>query len=274
MTSLASGRCVALWLLLVPTSVLAQGVGLLPTEGEPALAGKIDSELSGSLAARGLSTVVRASELQALLRRQLQLDGPLARTDQLLQQASDQLLRMQRGEAVRLTREAVALLQGIDARLLAPSALARAQHLLARALLLRPADEAGAREAFREALWADPRHQPDLDQSPPRVLALWRAARDTLPASPPPSAETLARLAARGGVSHLVWIAVRPGPELALVVFRARDRAMRARNQRTTEAELLAEATRLVLRGVRTAAPASRPGPTSREVVVILFYFA
>lgn len=78
---------------------------------------------------------------------------------------------------MELSRRAIVELHQAGAQYYSPRLVGQAHGSLARALMLRPSDEAGALQAYQRALAVDPDYTPDPDRTPPRGRALAQKAR-------------------------------------------------------------------------------------------------
>jgi hypothetical protein len=182
----------------------------------------------------------------------------------LLDRSARSALYMKRGESVDLARQAIRKLEGTLAPHHARAVLARAHGALARGLLLKPADEAGAREAFRAAIAAAPGFRGE--SLPPRAAQLLEEARREARAVVP-TLEDLGKIATLARLDAVLWIAVHPAEssrvDLELVHFLASEGAVRSRLRKSGRVEdvttLAAELVARVLRPPAASAPASRP---------------
>jgi hypothetical protein len=156
---------------------LVTGKGVLPIEGASALASELHLSLGQALRKQKLDQVTGPTDVQARLQKAPRVGETVDEASKLLGEASQASLYMKRGDAVRLSRQAIAKLQSVSGRFHAPRLLARANGELALSLLLKPADEAGAKEAFKKAVQAYPAYKPDKDRTHPAALKLLAAAR-------------------------------------------------------------------------------------------------
>jgi len=249
--------------LLFATAARAERTALLQPEGTTALTSSLAKELARSLAKAG-HEVLSPAEALLRLRAAPKMAAALKQARPLLSQAGEAHLSMKRADALKLARRAVTALEAVGARLAAPELLARAHGAVALALMLRPADKAGARAAFARALAVDPTYAPDRDRAPPRVRALARKAgqRRVGPLAPTSAALTLAADAVK--VDRLVWIGAiqrSDGVRLIVVVFDRRDGSLkRHEHALTSGGAIVADATPLVSKAL--GAPVKPPSPT------------
>ncbi len=251
-------RSLCLLSLLLCESPLhaAPRAAILGVEGEPALAAPLDRELGRAVAERGVREVLGPPELQARLTASPGVAAALTAGRQLISEATKATLYMRRAEAVAAAKDAVSKLEAAHARHHARDLLARAHGARAVALLLKPADEEGARAAFREALAADPSWRPaDLA---PRASQLLEEAQKARRASAP-SVDELQAVSRAVGIDRLIWVHASAGAslvELELVFFSASERATASRRLQVPPGQVTARAAELI-------ASVLAPGPTS-----------
>jgi hypothetical protein len=188
---------------------LVTGKGVLPIEGASALASELHLSLGQALRKQKLDQVTGPTDVQARLQKAPRVGETVDEASKLLGEASQASLYMKRGDAVRLSRQAIAKLQSVSGRFHAPRLLARANGELALSLLLKPADEAGAKEAFKKAVQAYPAYKPDKDRTHPAALKLLAAARAGWKPMAPKLAD-FAELSRLCQIETLVWVAVEP----------------------------------------------------------------
>jgi hypothetical protein len=259
---------VSAWLHAAPLRADPLRAGILPAAGDPTLAASLDRELGRAVAERGVRSVLGPTELAAQLGSAPGVASALQEAGALLDRSARSALYMKRGESVDLARQALRKLEGTLAIHHARVVLARAQSALARALLLKPADEAGARDAFRAAIAASPDFRGE--SLPPRAAQLLEEARREARVVAP-AAEDLGKIATRARLGAVLWIAVRPAEssrvDLELICFFEREKASRAPLRKSGRIEdatsLAAELVARVLRPPAASAPASRPLPAT-----------
>jgi hypothetical protein len=244
--------------------------GILPLAGDPVLAARVDRELGRAVAERGVRGVLGPVELSAELGAAPGVQAALADAGALLDRSARAVLYMKRGEALDLARQALAKLEGTHARHHARALLGRAHAAVARALLLKPSDESGAREAFRLAVAADPGFAGEA--LAPRAAALLEAARREARATAP-AAEELSRVTTSARLEIVLWFAVRAvgsQVELELVAYRPVAGELK-RIVRSGRAEAATAIAAELVAGLLRRAPATAPGsaPASRVVVVL-----
>ncbi len=255
------------WVLVWAALVTPAGAGaapktaVLPVEGTAALAGQLNRALGRALAERGVKDTLGPLETRARMTQDRLIAAGLARAKKTLGQAREQLLQMKRGEAVRLARQSAAEAARVDARFADPALLARARGVLALALLLRPADEAGARQTFQNALALDSAFTSDPDHTPPRAARLLVQARKQPPAPVAPRGSDVQGMYGRLPLSQMVWLAAvsRQGKvRLEVVVFDApRGKVLAHLHGGATAQRLVVQAAALIKRGLQD--PASKP---------------
>jgi len=263
---------VPLVLCTASTATAQQETGttaLLQVEGDPALSSRLEAELVGALSRQSL-TVLSAEQTGRLLRAEKKIADSLHSARKQLKRADEALLRMKKAKAVASSRRAMATLEATGARFHSPRLLSRAHGRLARALLLRPADEKGAVQAFRRAMELDRSYAPDPDRTAPRIRALAKRAHRQLSDPSAPSAATLAKVARAAQVDRLVWVAALmrgDRVQLAVAVFAAKDGVIQHHeHHRVLEQQMVEKAAPLLakLLGKRSAptSEASKPTPT------------
>ena len=181
--------------------------GLLPIEGDPGLASQLDAELDQALAARNLPNVLGPAALQLSIAHAAGVRAALDDARKEREAAAAAAIQMQRGAAVQSARQAIETLKRIGARHHARAELGRAYGELGLALLLRPKDERGARQAFEAAVATDGAFVADPDRSPPTVAAIVaRAQRERKVRMPLP--EEFAGLGTQAQLPNLLWLKV------------------------------------------------------------------
>lgn len=270
-------RVPVLLLLIIPRTSAAEPratAGILPVEGDPAQAGELNRALGRAVAARGVKQVLGPLETRARITGARQTASGLSAAKKILTKAEQQLLHMKRGEAVRLSRQAVDQLQRDHALFADPALLARARGVLALALLLKPADEAGARQAFHAALEVSPGFRSDPDHTPPRASRLLEQARKLPRATTAPAPGRMAEMGRAVNAARLVWVLAnkRQGKvRLEVVVFNLDYGKVQAHLYGGATPEgLLEGATSLVIRGLKggaglASAPAARRVPPASQ---------
>lgn len=199
-------------LLALPVSAaadrsVATTTALLPVEGAPQLAAELDRSLGRAVTVRGLSDAIGPLEVAARLRAHPHIKRELAELTEALAKTRKASLFMRRRSAVSAARQAVQAARTALARYHQRQLLAESYEALAQALLLKPADESGALEAFRQSVSADPSYEPPAGRMNPTTTRLLRKAQSTYVPSAPPSAR-LDALAKLLGVRRVVWLAV------------------------------------------------------------------
>lgn len=197
------------------------------------------------------------------------LSGRLGRAEALLEEARRASLRMSRSESLGKCREALALLAAAGGRLRAPQLVARALAGRAIALLLRPPDVDGARQAFRAALDADPAYEPDPRRMSPSMVKLFSEAKALPSKLAPPPAPAFAAVARRTDATRIAWLGARAvdGGRVMLraVVFdRKEGKLVQERRVSVQAAEIVARARRVLEQIARTDRPqqvAAAPPP-------------
>lgn len=216
-----------------------QPVAILPAEGDRALASPLRAELVAAVAARVREPVLRPSELASRLWRAPGVATAVTEARTFITQAEQRLFYMDRQAAISAARGAAALLAKVGGKYHSPQLWSHAQATLARALLLKPADAAGARAALASALAATPDLPPG--SLPPQLADLLQEAARRTTASPPDLAQ-LRGLASQAEVGWVVWVAARArggGAEIDLLVFDAKSQTLSQRVGRRTPAPAL-----------------------------------
>lgn len=190
-----------------PSQAQTPKVALLPVEGAPEHAAELDRSLGRAVAARGLRDALGPLELAARLRAEPSVKQALVQLKDALSKARKAALFMRRRPAVSAARAAIVAAKQAFARYHQRQLLAEAHEALAQALLLKPADESGALDAFKASVQADPAYAPAAGRMNPTTTRLLRSARSTYAPSPPPPAR-LDALAKLLGVRRVVWLAI------------------------------------------------------------------
>lgn len=196
-------------LAVLPRPVLAQTptVAILPVEGAPQHAAELDRSLGRAVAARGLRDALGPLELAARLRAEPTIKQALVQLADALSKAHKAALFMRRRPAVSAARSALGAAQSAFARYHQRQLLAESYEALAQALLLKPADESGALEAFKLSVQADPAYAPPAGRMNPTTTRLLRQAQSAYVPTPPAPAR-LDALAKLLGVRRVVWLAI------------------------------------------------------------------
>ncbi|MCK5797149.1 MAG: hypothetical protein KAI47_08200 [Deltaproteobacteria bacterium] len=196
---------------------------LLPVAGASRAVSEIDSGMGRALMGHGIrdtmgprSLVARLSALDVTRRAWVSFRSTLKKAEKAT-------LFMRRKDAVALSRKAIAIARQGLLRYSRRQDVAKAYEVLARALLLRPVDEAGALEALSRLVAVDPTYVLPEAHRNPRVKRLFRQARGSYAPRPPDIAQ-LDSLARRLGIQRVVWFALMDkdgmGRELQVLIHR------------------------------------------------------
>jgi hypothetical protein len=241
-----AGRSIG-WHLLLPFAVLfdagsvrgeppakAPTAGVLPAAAEPALARAIDEGLDAALGSRDRSILGPRALLARLAARPIVVEDR-TRAEELIAEAEEATLRMERPQALERSARAIELLQGIGGQYHAAALLARAHFAAALAALLAPADARAARAAFARGLAIAPTARPDERRLSPRAQRLLSQAQQQGASRGPPATFARRRLCALLALDRLVWVQLGGAQERStaeVVVFGAdgqqRERTTRA----------------------------------------------
>jgi hypothetical protein len=192
------------------------GAGVLPMVG--ARAAVLNPALGRAVAERGYQALLGPLEVRTRLAADDEIAGRLRRAREAIALAREHELQMNREAAARAAMRAIRELEAARAPFFDQRLVARAYATLALTLLLRPANPASARKAFRRALAVDPGYRPGEGQLAPKVIELLDEERRARPAVRPPAAGDLAWLAQRLRLSRLVWLHVSAEGAVKLLV--------------------------------------------------------
>lgn len=190
-----------------PAGAQTPTVAILPVEGAPQHAAELDRSLGRAVAARGLRDALGPLELAARLRAEPTIKQALVQLADALSKARKAALFMRRRPAVSAARSAISAAQLAFTRYHQRQLLAESYEALAQALLLKPADESGAFEAFKLSVQADPAYAPPAGRMNPTTTRLLRQAQSSYVPTPP-APTRLDALAKLLGVRRVVWLAI------------------------------------------------------------------
>jgi hypothetical protein len=236
--------------LALPAVATAQQLAILPADGDPKLAAKLNSGLHKAVAARIGRPVFGPAELQTRLWRAPGVAERVQSARAAVEEAENKLLHMDRPRSLAASGRAIRLLLQVGGRYHTPRLLSRAQLARARGLLLKPVDAMGARAALRAAFDAAP--QMPEDRLAPKVLKLMREVRAEPRRPNPPTIGELSSMSRSAAAAGLVWVAGRPrnnGVEIDLLIYDRQSRTLGRRLRRRVPGQRMVEETASLVAG-------------------------